>query len=178
MSRSGPEPFTLALVQSATVQATRRSDVKRNLNRAIEILERVDMFSFTHRLLGTDGEQERWAPVRLVHFPESFLQGFFIDATGDLQRWRDEFAIDIPGESVITGVVRLDHLRDRRRDDANNYLAQLRTDVYAEMYAESIYPPGWMKEPFKNVADYGRRTPRRLGVMDRLVARGVFEHEN
>jgi hypothetical protein len=83
-----------------------------------------------------------------------------------------------PGESVVTGVVRLDHLRDRRRDDANNYLAQLRTDVYAEMYAESIYPPGWMKEPFSNVADYGRRTPRQLGVMDRLIERGVFAHRN
>ena len=30
----------------------------------------------------------------------------------------------------------------------------------------------------KNVADYGRRTPRRLGVTDRLIARGVFERGN
>jgi predicted amidohydrolase len=366
MGSSQTPPFTVALVQSATIQAEQRSDVKRNLARALEILDRVDMFSCTHRLLGAEGEQERWAPVRLVHFPESFLQGFFIDASGDLKRWRDEIAIDIPGEetdalaqvarqrnlyisgvarrrlerfpdhifncnfiidpngelihqyhkfstfmlevstsphdiwqdylaafrrpgqslrdvffpvvktpignigtlicndgmyaenwralalggaeiilcgnlcepfvspprswnetqakahaignlcyvgmactgallegrfpsglqpgdsmlvdpegvviarmphpveSVVTGVVRIDHLRDRRRDDANNFLAQLRTEVYAEMYAESIYPAGWMDVPYGNVSDYQRRTPRRLGVMERLESRGVF----
>ncbi len=365
MQKDHPAPYTIALVQTATVQARERKDVRRNLSRAVEILKQIDIFSLTHRLLGAEGEQERWAPVRLVHFPESFLQGFFIDETGDLRRWREEIAIEIPGEetealgavardrglyvsgvarrrlrefpdhvfncnflidpsgqvvhqyhkfstfmlevstsphdvwerylevfrrpgqslrdvffpvaktpignigtlicndgmypenwralalggaeivlcgnlcepfvspprswneaqakahaaanlcyvglactgtlvggrfpsgfqpgdsmlvdpegvivarmphpgeSVVTGVVRLDHLRARRRDDANNFLAQLRTEVYAEMYGESLYPPGWMRRPFDRVADYRDRTPRHLGVMRTLARRGI-----
>lgn len=370
MTTAAPAPYTIALVQSATIQAQNHGDVKRNVDRAVEILRQIDMFSFTHRLFGAEAEQQRWAPVRLVHFPESFLQGFLIDETGDLRRWREEIALDIPGEetealgavarernlfvsgvarrrlpelpghvfncnfiiapsgeiihqyhkfstfmlevstsphdvwaqyleafrkpgqrlrdvffpvarteignlgtlicndgmypenwralalggaevvlggnlcepfvspprswnetqakahasanlcyvglactgalvggrypsgfqpgdsmlvdpegvivarmpypgeSVVTGVVRLDHLRARRRDDANNFLAQLRTEVWADMYSDPVYPAGWLTKTFDHVEDYRERMPRRRGVMRALARRGVLVEES
>ena len=80
-----------------------------------------------------------------------------------------------PGEGMTSAVIRLDHLRRRRMDTGFNILAELRTEVYAEMFKESIYPPNALKEPIWDASEiYKKRDPRSLGVLQKLIDRGVL----
>jgi len=45
-----------------------------------------------------------------------------------------------PGETVTAGQINLDALRRRRVDPRQNWLTQLRTEAYGEMYKKPIYP--------------------------------------
>ena len=47
---------------------------------------------------------------------------------------------DYAGETVTSAVIDIESLRRRRTDPKHNWLTQLRTEVYAEMYQKPIYP--------------------------------------
>lgn len=81
-----------------------------------------------------------------------------------------------PGEGMTSAVIRLDHLRRRRMDTSFNPLVELRTEIYHEMYRESIYPPNALKDnPVRDASElYQKRDPFSLGVVRKLVKRGVL----
>jgi predicted amidohydrolase len=81
-----------------------------------------------------------------------------------------------PGEAMTSAVIRLDHLRRRRMDTGFNVLSELRTEIYREMFEEAIYPPGILApDPIRDASEiYEKRDPYSLGVMKKLVERGVL----
>jgi len=80
-----------------------------------------------------------------------------------------------PGEAMTSAVIRLGHLRRRRMNSGYNFLSQLRTEVYAEMFKEPIYPPNALAEPIRNASEiYKKRDPHSLGIIQKLVKRGVL----
>lgn len=80
-----------------------------------------------------------------------------------------------PGEGMTSAVIRLDHLRRRRMDTGFNVLTELRTEVYYEMFKESIYPSNALSEQIRDASEiYKKRDPYSLGVMKKLVERGIL----
>lgn len=45
-----------------------------------------------------------------------------------------------PGEATCAGIIELEALRERRADPYDSPLAELRADVYREIYARTVYP--------------------------------------
>ncbi len=83
--------------------------------------------------------------------------------------------IPFPGEGMTSATIRLDHLRRRRMDTGFNVLAELRTEIYREMFEEAIYPPNALADPIKDASElYKKRDPYSLGVMKKLIERGVL----
>jgi len=80
-----------------------------------------------------------------------------------------------PGEAMIAGTIRLDHLRRRRADSLHNLLTQLRTEVLREIYNESIYPPNvLLKKGVKRTTELYQRSTQELGVMDKFFDKGIY----
>ena len=76
--------------------------------------------------------------------------------------------IDHPGETMTGAVINLDALRRRRMDPTLNYLAQVRTEVYREIYKETIYPPNlYLKKGFSSYEE-------RDAKIESLVKRGIY----
>lgn len=46
-----------------------------------------------------------------------------------------------PGEVMVSATINLEELRRRRLDPSRNFIPQLRTDIYKEIYEKEIYPP-------------------------------------
>ena len=64
---------------------------------------------------------------------------------------------DYSGEAVTGAVIEIESLRRRRTDPKNNWLTQLRTDVYAEMYKKPIYPKNlFLDKPHEELDFPGR----------------------
>ncbi len=75
---------------------------------------------------------------------------------------------DYPGDTVTGGVINLEMLRRRRMDPTWNFLSQLRTEVYRDIYKEPIYPANRsLKKGFANVGE--RDSP-----IENLVKRGIY----
>jgi hypothetical protein len=76
---------------------------------------------------------------------------------------------------MTSAVIRLDHLRRRRMDTGFNVLTELRTEIYREMFDQPIYPANSLVQPLMEVSElHTRRDPYALGVMKKLVERGVL----
>ncbi len=90
--------YTAAVVQPETVVAEDKKGVRKNLQRCLEILAGAKSVSTSAKVAGQGIDYEEWAPLKLVSFPEFFLQGesFLQDVD---KRVRD-IAITIPGEET------------------------------------------------------------------------------
>lgn len=80
--------YTAVAVQPEIVQVTRREQIRDNLDRAIQLI--VGAAGFT-----ASGVKWAYAPVKLVVFPEFFLQG--CTRRAELDDYRREILITIPG---------------------------------------------------------------------------------
>lgn len=47
---------------------------------------------------------------------------------------------DYPGETITQAVIDIEELRSRRTDPKHNWIPQLRTETFADMYRKSLYP--------------------------------------
>jgi len=83
-------------------------------------------------------------------------------------------ATDYPGEGYCTATVHLEELRRQRMMEERNFLPLLRTELWAEMYNQSIYPAN--KYVDRSPPDSHRHLPERFpyDAIRRLVARRVF----
>lgn len=64
---------------------------------------------------------------------------------------------DYSGETVTGAVVDVEALRHRRMDPKNNWLLQLRTEIYAEMYKQPIYPKNMFLNATADTLDFPKR---------------------
>ena len=87
--------YTAVVFQSEPQTVYKRKDIEVNLNRALEILDSVTYSTPTAKAPGMLVQYEPYAPIKLVAFPEDFLQGFTMRA--DLATHVKEIAITIPG---------------------------------------------------------------------------------
>jgi formamidase len=80
-----------------------------------------------------------------------------------------------PGEGMVSGTIRLEHLRQRRSDPSRNFPSLLKTEVLREVYAESIYPANAHNgEAIRTFKDLYKKDTRHLGVIEKLFERGVY----
>jgi predicted amidohydrolase len=78
--------------------------------------------------------------------------------------------VPYPGETVTAAQVSIDHLRRRRMDPRQNWLTQLRTEVYGEIYKKPIYPINMYKDQLPtDQADRSKAQP-----IKRFVEEGIF----
>lgn len=87
--------YTAVAIQSVPQVVYKRRDLEANLSRALEILDSTLYSTPTAKAPDMLVQYEPYAPVKLVAFPEDFLQGFTMRA--DLATHVNEIAITIPG---------------------------------------------------------------------------------
>ena len=75
-----------------------------------------------------------------------------------------------PGETVTAGQINIEALRRRRIDPRQNWLTQLRTEVYKEMYKNPIYPINLYKD--KLPTDQAERS--QVQPIKRFLEEGIF----
>jgi predicted amidohydrolase len=76
------------------------------------------------------------------------------------------------GELTIDAVIHLDALRHKRSLIKWNPLPTLRTEMYAHVYTQSVYPPNlWKDKPHQTLKQV---THAILESMERLKAKGIF----
>jgi predicted amidohydrolase len=110
--------------------------------------------------------------------------GEFISDDRVAQRWAGHSMIvdfngqiigssPFPGEAVCAALIDIEALRQRRADAHDSPLAELRTDIYREIYGETIYG----KNRYANSVP-GETRDERLSyfpdVYEKLVARGAY----
>jgi predicted amidohydrolase len=100
----------------------------------------------------------RWEAINRVRAFENMAYviapnyGEFISDERVRQRWgghsmivdfEGKIVADAPytGEALCAGLIELEALRERRADPYDSPLAELRADVYREIYAKTVYPP-------------------------------------
>jgi formamidase len=87
--------YTSVIVQPDHYNVWHRKTIEKNLNRYLELIE----FACTSSGTSTAGSgKKRYAPVKLISFPEFFLQGFTTAA--DIQKYKDDILITIPGKET------------------------------------------------------------------------------
>ena len=82
--------------------------------------------------------------------------------------------LPFPGEGMVSGTIRLEHLRQRRTDPSRNFPSLLKTEVLREVYAETVYPPNTEKEAIRTFRDLYKKDTRHLGVIQNLFDRGIY----
>lgn len=83
--------------------------------------------------------------------------------------------LPFPGEGMVSGTIRLEHLRQRRVDPSRNFPSLMRTEVLREVYADPVYPPNTQsKEAIRSFSEIYKRDTRHLGVIEKLFERGVY----
>jgi len=83
--------------------------------------------------------------------------------------------LPFPGEGMVSGTIRLEHLRQRRSDPSRNFPSLMRTEVLREVYADPVYPPNTQKkEAIRTFSEIYKRDTRHLGVIEKLFERGVY----
>lgn len=91
--------FSAVVIQPELTMVKERKQLKQNLNRYLEILDTaVSCSTPTAAAPAELGKYESWAPVKLVCFPEFFLQGWTVKL--DLKTQIKEMTIEIPGEET------------------------------------------------------------------------------
>ncbi|HWP56599.1 MAG TPA: nitrilase-related carbon-nitrogen hydrolase [Candidatus Acidoferrales bacterium] len=78
-----------------------------------------------------------------------------------------------PGEAVCAAVIDIEALRERRADPYDSPLAELRNDLYREIYAERIYPKNRLanSRPAETAKERMAFFPE---IYEKLVARGSY----
>ena len=68
-----------------------------------------------------------------------------------------------PGETIVSAVIHLEDLRRRRQDPRRNFLTQIRSEVFEELYQERIYPKNrFLEKPLLERRDLGKRGPEEV----------------
>jgi len=83
-----------------------------------------------------------------------------------------------PGEAATSAPIYLDILRRRRVDPGRNFLTQLRTEVYREVYKENIYPKNLYANPETRADSYWecyKRDTAHLKIIDRFIKNGIYK---
>jgi len=78
-----------------------------------------------------------------------------------------------PGETFFSSVINVQLLRERRADASRNFPSQLKTEVFREVYKDSIYPKNLLLEkPISSLKETGRRasTP----VINQFYKKGIY----
>lgn len=87
--------YTAAIIQPDHLNVWQRKTIKKNLDTYLNLID------FACTSAGTTtarAKKEPYAPVKLVAFPEFFLQGFTTAA--NIKRYKQEILIEIPGEET------------------------------------------------------------------------------
>jgi beta-ureidopropionase len=98
------ESYSAATVQPIIRRVLKRGQIKDNLNRCLELISTASLSALPK--IGAPDGYDGYAPVKLIAFPEFFLQGW--TAKADIERYRKEILIEIPGEET-------DRLAERAR---------------------------------------------------------------
>lgn len=78
-----------------------------------------------------------------------------------------------PGETVVTAEINLQGLRGRRQDPRRNFLTQIRSELFQDLYADPIYPKNLFDQAtLTSRGDVAKRTPS--PVMEAFLQRGIF----
>lgn len=96
--KSTYDTFTAAVVQPEVIQVRDRKEIQKNLERALHVLSSAKAVSVTPKVKGSKIDYEEWAPMKLVVFPECFLQGPCSHLPVD--KIVRDIAIEIPGEET------------------------------------------------------------------------------
>jgi len=83
-----------------------------------------------------------------------------------------------PGEACTSAPIYLDILRRRRADPGRNFLTQLRTEVYREIYKEPIYPKNLFAQEETRANSYWegyKRDTSHLKIIDRFIEHGIYK---
>lgn len=132
----------------------------------------------------------RWESINRVRALENLAYviapnyGEFVSEERARQRWgghsmmldfKGEIIAESPsvGEATCAGIIDLDTLRERRADPFDSPLAELRSDVYREIYEQSLYPPnryssGEFPDPLADRLSFF------ADVYKKLVERGAY----
>lgn len=78
---------------------------------------------------------------------------------------------DYPGEGMVSSVINLEELRRRRLDPSRNFLTQLRTDVYRQIYQDEIYAPN----QFASQSPRERTERDALSAIRKFVDRDIYK---
>ena len=82
-----------------------------------------------------------------------------------------------PSETIVVGTININTLRRRRLDPGRNFIAQLRNEVFREIYTDTIYPPNLYLKPENRVQyipDLYKRNVTYLGIIDKLVQKRIY----
>lgn len=108
------EVFTAGIIQQIQRTISHRRDIRNIISRYLELID----------YLTSEGEatQRDYAPVKLITFPEFFLQGW--DVRWDLEKYLDDIAIFIPGEEI--------HLLCEKAKEYSIYIAGAALEIDSE----------------------------------------------
>src|SRR4030042_3891132 len=86
--------WSAVVVQPEQINASSRKDINSNLEKYCRFIDMVAAAGASAKMKGEEG----FAPVKLVTFPEFFLQGWSL--TADLEKHKRDILIEIPGEET------------------------------------------------------------------------------
>lgn len=86
--------WSAAIVQPEQIFATSRKDISANLDKYCRFIDMVAAAGASAKMKGEEG----FAPVKLVAFPEFFIQGWSV--TADLNKHKKDILIEIPGPEI------------------------------------------------------------------------------
>jgi predicted amidohydrolase len=87
--------YSAVAVQPEIKSVEDRSDIQRNMKRTLELIDVAPQVSLTAKSSYSD---PCWAPIKLVSFPEFFLQGH--EGSWPYQHYLDNVLIELPGEET------------------------------------------------------------------------------
>src|SRR5271157_5740757 len=90
------DSYSAATVQPIIRRVLKRGQIKANLDRSMELITTASLSALPK--IGAPASYDGYAPVKLITFPEFFLQGW--TAKADMERYRKEILIEIPGEET------------------------------------------------------------------------------
>ncbi len=78
-----------------------------------------------------------------------------------------------PGETIVSAVIHLEDLRRRRQDPQRNFLTQIRSELFRELYQRGIYPPNkFSKDPLLERKDLVKRGSKE--VIEVFSREGIY----
>lgn len=89
--------FTAVIIQPEVKCVWQRKEIRENLNRYLDLIDTVGQSTPTAVVAGEEKEAG-YAPIKLVCFPEYFLQGEAYMA--DINKLKKDILIEIPGEET------------------------------------------------------------------------------
>ena len=86
--------FTAVAMQPEIYVVHERSDISKNLTRCLELIDAAPQVQVTAK----EGYEGNWAPIKLISFPEFFIQGH--EGHWPYDHYLKEVLIELPGEET------------------------------------------------------------------------------